>query len=156
MRTRESHRQSDEHWNCFKGNVSKDTSQRRGGAHMSFSERTDTILNWIELKYKNNNNNKTTTTKNCIYKRSLFQLNYPGCLITTNNNYTTRKTMGHANIWQSESGMYTHFSTAPSHHMPLYRLLGGCHRHLGLMTQRWRARIILQLWLPSPTQTNNG
>ena len=60
--TREGHRQSDEHWNCFKGKVSKETSQRRGGEHMGFSERIDTILNWTELKYKNNNNKKKTTT----------------------------------------------------------------------------------------------
>ena len=38
-RTRESHRQSDEHWNRFKGNV-EETSERCGGAHMGFSERS--------------------------------------------------------------------------------------------------------------------
>ena len=43
-RTRESHRQSDEHWNRFKGNL-EETSERRVGAHMGFSERIDTILN---------------------------------------------------------------------------------------------------------------
>ena len=43
-RTREGHRQSDKHWNCFKGNVGG-TSERGGGAHMGFSERMDTILN---------------------------------------------------------------------------------------------------------------
>ena len=32
-------------WNPFKANVG-DTSERRGGAHMGFSERIDTILNW--------------------------------------------------------------------------------------------------------------
>ena len=42
--TREGHRQSDEQWNCFKSNVGK-TSERRGGAHMGFSDRIDTILN---------------------------------------------------------------------------------------------------------------
>ena len=31
------------HWNRFKGNVG-DTSERRGGAYMGFSERIDTIL----------------------------------------------------------------------------------------------------------------
>ena len=41
---REGHRPSDEHWNGFKGNVGE-TSERRGGAHMGFSERIDTILN---------------------------------------------------------------------------------------------------------------
>ena len=41
---REGHRQSDEHWNHFKGNV-EETSERRGGAHMRFSECIDTILN---------------------------------------------------------------------------------------------------------------
>ena len=47
-RTRESHRQSDEHWNRFKGNVGE-TSEKRVGAHMGFSERKHTILNWTEL-----------------------------------------------------------------------------------------------------------
>ena len=36
-RTREGHRQSDEHWNRFKGDVGE-TSERRGGAHMRFSD----------------------------------------------------------------------------------------------------------------------
>ena len=44
-RTTEGHRQSDEHWNCFKGNFGE-TSVRRGGAHMCFPEHGDTILNW--------------------------------------------------------------------------------------------------------------
>ena len=43
-RTREGHCQSGEHWNRFKGNVGE-TSERRGAAHMGFSERIDTILN---------------------------------------------------------------------------------------------------------------
>ena len=43
------HRQSDEHWNCFKGNVGGGTFERRGGAHMGSSARTDTTLNWTEL-----------------------------------------------------------------------------------------------------------
>ena len=30
-------------WNCFKGN---ETAERQGGAHMGFSERIDTILDW--------------------------------------------------------------------------------------------------------------
>ena len=34
------HRQSDEHWNRFKGNVG-DISERRGGARKGFSERID-------------------------------------------------------------------------------------------------------------------
>ena len=42
------HRQSDEHWNCFKGDV-RVTSKRLGGAHVGISERTDTILNLTEL-----------------------------------------------------------------------------------------------------------
>ena len=42
-RTREGHRQADEHWNRFKGNVGE-TSERPDGAHMGFSERMDTIL----------------------------------------------------------------------------------------------------------------
>ena len=37
-RTRGGHRQSDEHWNCFKGNV-EETSKSRDGTHMGFSER---------------------------------------------------------------------------------------------------------------------
>ena len=40
-RTREGHRQSDEHWNATLG----ETSEKRDGAHMDFSERIDTILN---------------------------------------------------------------------------------------------------------------
>ena len=44
LKGREGHRQSDELWNRFKGNVEK-TSERRGGAHMGFSEDIDTILN---------------------------------------------------------------------------------------------------------------
>ena len=43
-RTREGHRQLDEHWNRFKGNGGE-TSERRDGEHMCFSERLDTILN---------------------------------------------------------------------------------------------------------------
>ena len=31
-------------WNSFKGDVGE-TSERRGGAHMGFSERVDTVLN---------------------------------------------------------------------------------------------------------------
>ena len=41
-RTREGHRQSDEHWNRFKGNAGE-TSERRG--NVGFSEGIDTILN---------------------------------------------------------------------------------------------------------------
>ena len=41
---RESHRQSDERWDCFKGAVGE-TSERRGGAYMGFPERIDTTLN---------------------------------------------------------------------------------------------------------------
>ena len=47
-RTRKGHRQSDQHWNCFKGNTGE-TPEKRGGAHMGLPERVDTILNWIEL-----------------------------------------------------------------------------------------------------------
>ena len=43
-RTREGHRQSDEHWNRFKGNL-EETFERRIGAHVGISDRTDTILN---------------------------------------------------------------------------------------------------------------
>ena len=45
---REDHHQSDEHWNCFKGNTGQ-TSERWDGAHMGFSKHSDTILNWTEL-----------------------------------------------------------------------------------------------------------
>ena len=44
---REGHCQSDERQKYSKGNVGK-TSLRWGGAHMGFSERIDTILNWTE------------------------------------------------------------------------------------------------------------
>ena len=43
-RTRKGHGQSGEHWNLFKGDT-RETSERRDGAHMGFSERIDTILN---------------------------------------------------------------------------------------------------------------
>ena len=43
-RPRDGHRQSDEHWNRFKDNAGV-TSERLGGAHTGFSERTDSILN---------------------------------------------------------------------------------------------------------------
>ena len=52
-RMREGHRQSDEHWNCFKGNVGE-TSE--GGAHMGFAKRIDTILNWNECRKKRKKN----------------------------------------------------------------------------------------------------
>ena len=45
-RTREGHRQSDKHWIRFKGN-DEETSQRRGEAHMGFSERI--IIYHLEL-----------------------------------------------------------------------------------------------------------
>ena len=51
-RERESHRQSDEHWNRFKGNVGE-TFERQSGAPMGFTERLDTILNRTELIYRN-------------------------------------------------------------------------------------------------------
>ena len=43
-RKREGHGQSDEHRNSFKGNAGE-TSERRGGAHMGFSESIAIILN---------------------------------------------------------------------------------------------------------------
>ena len=42
-RTREDHRQSDDHWNCF---------YETGGACMGFSERIDTTLNWSVLNWQ--------------------------------------------------------------------------------------------------------
>ena len=49
-KNRERHRQSDEHFNRFKGNIGE-TSERRGGAHMGFFESTHTILNWTIGQY---------------------------------------------------------------------------------------------------------
>ena len=43
-RTREGHRQSDEHWDRFKGD-NGNISEKRGAAHIGFSERVYTILN---------------------------------------------------------------------------------------------------------------
>ena len=42
-RAREGHHQSDEHCNCFKGDIG-DTSERWGGVCMGFSDYVDTIL----------------------------------------------------------------------------------------------------------------
>ena len=36
--------QSDQHWNCFKGNTGK-TPERQGGAYVGFPNTIDTILN---------------------------------------------------------------------------------------------------------------
>ena len=47
-RTREGHRQSDELWNRFKGDVGE-ISETRDGAHIGFSERIDTVLNRTDL-----------------------------------------------------------------------------------------------------------
>ena len=47
-RMREGHHQSDEHWNCFKGNFGE-TSVRQSGAHLGFSELKDTSLSWTEV-----------------------------------------------------------------------------------------------------------
>ena len=44
LKGRDGHRQSDEHWNRFKGNFGE-TPERRGGELMGFSERIDTTLN---------------------------------------------------------------------------------------------------------------
>ena len=43
-RTRKGHRQSNQHWNCSKGNL-RETPERRGATHMGLPERIDTILN---------------------------------------------------------------------------------------------------------------
>ena len=43
-RMREGHRESDKHWNHFKGNI-RETSERWDGVHMGFSECIDTFLN---------------------------------------------------------------------------------------------------------------
>ena len=40
----QSHCQSDEHWNRFRGDIGE-TFERWGGAHMGFSEHIDAILN---------------------------------------------------------------------------------------------------------------
>ena len=43
-RTKEGHRQSEENWNRFKGDIGV-TSEKWGGVYMGFTERIDTILN---------------------------------------------------------------------------------------------------------------
>ena len=43
-RARKGHRQSDQLWNCFKGNVGE-TPERRGGSHMDLPERIYTTWN---------------------------------------------------------------------------------------------------------------
>ena len=40
---------SDEHSNCFKGDIVK-TSEKRGGAYMGFAKCIDTILSWTGLE----------------------------------------------------------------------------------------------------------
>ena len=40
------------HWNCFKCNIGE-TSEKQGGAHMGFSEHTDTIFNWTRFFFLN-------------------------------------------------------------------------------------------------------
>ena len=40
--------QSDKHWNRFQGNEGE-TSERRGGANMGFSERLNAILIWTKV-----------------------------------------------------------------------------------------------------------
>ena len=52
-KTRKRHRQPDEAWKRFKGNVGE-ASERRDGAHRGFSERIYAILNWIKLNSKTN------------------------------------------------------------------------------------------------------
>ena len=45
-RTKKSHRQSEEHWNCFKDNVGQTSETRSETAYrMDFTERIDTIFN---------------------------------------------------------------------------------------------------------------
>ena len=44
-RTREGHRQSDEHWNCLKGDVGETSERWRGQHVIGLSGRIDTILN---------------------------------------------------------------------------------------------------------------
>ena len=48
------------HWNCFKGNIGE-TSEKQGGAHMGFSEHTDTIFNWTRFFFKSPPGNQATT-----------------------------------------------------------------------------------------------
>lgn len=43
-RTREGHRQSEDHWNRFKG-YGGETAERWSGLHLGFSKRINTILN---------------------------------------------------------------------------------------------------------------
>ena len=49
-RRSDGHRQSDEHCDCFKGNVGE-TSERLGGAHMFFSSASIPSLNWTDLNW---------------------------------------------------------------------------------------------------------
>ena len=51
---REGHRQSDEHWKGFKGDVG-DTSERQGGTRVGFSERIYTNLE-LNCTYVTGNN----------------------------------------------------------------------------------------------------
>ena len=46
-RMREGHHQSDQHWNCFKGDV----GEEMGWSAYGFSERIDTTLKWTELNW---------------------------------------------------------------------------------------------------------
>ena len=48
MRLWRGHRQSDQHWNCFKSNIGK-TPERRGGAYISLPDCIYIILNRTEL-----------------------------------------------------------------------------------------------------------
>ena len=48
-RTRKGHRQHDQHWNCFKGNISWNSRETGWSAHgLSLAHRYPTELNWME------------------------------------------------------------------------------------------------------------
>ena len=49
-RTREGHHQSDEHWNCFEGQIGE-TSERRGGVHNYGLFPSTQIPSWTEMKW---------------------------------------------------------------------------------------------------------
>ena len=54
--------------NHFKGNKGKLTSERRVGAHMGFSKRVDTILNWTELALSKGRTQSVVSNSNLVQK----------------------------------------------------------------------------------------
>ena len=75
-RTREGHRQWDEHRKCF-GDNAGETSERWGGAHMSFSEWTDTILNLTEFNWRGRNWMNVQTGRLSLQRYTGFSVRRP-------------------------------------------------------------------------------